>query len=805
MAVKKTELYSHLWEAANALRGGMDASQYKDYVLTILFIKYVTDKYKDDPFNEDGFVVPEGGSFDDLVAAKGKKDIGEKINIALSKLAQENGLKGVIDIVDFDDDTKLGSGKEKIDKLTKLISIFENEELNFSKNRADGDDILGDVYEYFMKKFATEAGKSKGQFYTPAEVSRVMAKIIEVEKAVSPAQTAYDPTCGSGSLLLKVASEAKVKISLYGQEKDINVANIARMNMILHARPDAEIAQGNTLSHPKFLERDGSLKRFDFAVANPPFSQKNWMDGVDVQNDPYHRFDDGVPPAKNGDYAFLLHFIKSLKSTGKGAIILPHGVLFRGNAEAEIRKNLIKKGYIKGIIGLPANLFFGTGIPAVILVIDKENANARRGIFIIDASKGFRKDGNKNRLRERDIHKIVDTFVNFKEIDGYSRMVGLEEIEKNDYNLNIPRYIQSLEEEDVQDIYAHLHGGIPKADIDKIAMLNAFENLKVKLFRKKEQNYYDLTIELDKLYEFFDASQEVNEFKTKAFERFDQWIKENILALKNIDSQTHPKELIQSISESLLSAYKPLELIDAYAIYQILMDYWDEVMKDDVYMIVENGWDATPKIEYDKKGKMKSRDSDLLPKEIVIEECFKKEKEAIEELEAKKDEISAQLEELKEEHSGEDGILEDVKNDKGNITKDSVKKKIKELKNSQGFEEEIEVLEQYLVLLDEESKIKKQIKAKEIELDKKLLEKYKMLTEQEIKDLVIDKKWLKALKTAIEDEIENLIMQTVGRIKELHQRYANPLPKIEQEVKEYEERVKEHLEMMGFVNNKGEI
>ena len=241
MAIKKTQLYNHLWEAANALRGGMDASSYKDYVLTILFVKYVTDRYKDDPYA--AFVVPEGGSFDDLVEAKGKSDIGERINKALSKLAEENGLKGVIDLVDFDDSTKLGTGKEKVDRLTKLIAIFENPELNFSRNRAEGDDILGDVYEYFMKKFATEAGKSKGQFYTPAEVSRIMAKIIGVEHAKSPDQTAYDPTCGSGSLLLKVADEAPVDISLYGQEIDIAVANLARMNMIMHGKPDAEIEQ----------------------------------------------------------------------------------------------------------------------------------------------------------------------------------------------------------------------------------------------------------------------------------------------------------------------------------------------------------------------------------------------------------------------------------------------------------------------------------------------------------------------------------------------------------------------------------
>lgn len=664
MAIKKTQLYNHLWEAANALRGGMDASQYKDYVLTILFVKYVTDKYKGDPYNEDGFIVPEGGSFDDLIEAKGKKNIGERINIVLSKLAEENGLKGVIDIVDFDDDTKLGTGKEKVDRLTKLIGIFENPELNFSRNRSDGDDILGDVYEYFMKKFATEAGKSKGQFYTPAEVSRVMAKIIGVEKATSPDQTAYDPTCGSGSLLLKVADEAPVKISLYGQEIDINVANIARMNMILHGRPDAEIAQGNTLSHPKFKNPDGSLKTFDFAVANPPFSQKNWMDGVNVKNDQYHRFDDGVPPAKNGDYAFLLHFIKSLKSKGKGAIILPHGVLFRGNAEAEIRKNLIKKGYIKGIIGLPPNLFYGTGIPAVILVIDKKNAQARKGIFIIDASKGYRKDGNKNRLRERDIHKIVDTFVNFKEIPGYSRMVSLEEIEKNDYNLNIPRYIESTEKEDIQDIYAHLHGGIPKRDIDKIEILNVFNDLKNRLFRKKEEGYYTLNVDIDNLTEIIENAEEVKEFKSHALAVFEKWTDENMPILTGIDKNTHPKEFIKTISESLLEFYKPLNLIDEYAIYQILMDYWDETIKDDIYMIIEKGWVAEPYriIEKNKKGKEidKGWTCDILPKDIVINEFFKEEKEEIESLEAQKDEIIRQREELKEENSGEDEALFEV-------------------------------------------------------------------------------------------------------------------------------------------------
>ncbi len=437
----------------------MDASQYKDYVLVLLFVKYVSDKYAGDP--NALIEVPKGGGFADMVALKGDKEIGDKINIIIAKLAEANDLKGVIDVADFNDSDKLGSGKEMVDRLSNLVAIFNRPELDFRKNRAEGDDILGDAYEYLMRHFATESGKSKGQFYTPAEVSRIMAKAIGTGGARSAAQTVYDPTCGSGSLLLKAHDEAPYDLTIYGQEMDVATRALAKMNMVLHNCPTAEIWRGNTLSTPHFVNNDGRLKTFDFVVANPHFSNKAWSTGFDPANDQFNRFADGVPPAKNGDYAYLLHVLASLKSNGKGAIILPHGVLFRGNAEAEIRKRIVGRGYIKAIIGLPANLFYGTGIPACIVVLDKENAHARTGVFMIDASKGFVKDGNKNRLRAQDIHKIVDAFTRQLAIDKYSRMVPLAEIEKNDFNLNIPRYIDSSEPEDLQDIEAHLKGGIP--------------------------------------------------------------------------------------------------------------------------------------------------------------------------------------------------------------------------------------------------------------------------------------------------------------------------------------------------------
>ena len=463
VAIKKSDLYSSLWRSCDELRGGMDASQYKDYILTMLFVKYVTDKAKSDPNSL--IDIPAGGSFDDMVALKGDKEIGDKINKIIGRLAEVNRLERVIDLADFNDEEKLGKSKEMQDRLSKLVTIFTD--LDFRGSRAEGDDLLGDAYEYLMRHFATESGKSKGQFYTPAEVSRILAKVVGIGPHTRQDDTVYDPTCGSGSLLLKVADEASRGVTIYGQEKDNATWALARMNMILHDNEVADIQRGDTITNPQFT-RGGELRTFDFAVANPPFSVKSWSNGLELD---YGRFEFGRPPEKNGDYAFLLHILKSLKSTGKAAVILPHGVLFRGNAEAAIRKQLLRRGYIKGIIGLPANLFYGTGIPACILILDKDNAQARTGIFMIDASKGFIKDGPKNRLRSQDIHKIVDVFNRQIEIERYSRMVLLAEIAdpKNDYNLNIPRYVDSTESEDIQDLHAHLHGGIPDRDLDALS------------------------------------------------------------------------------------------------------------------------------------------------------------------------------------------------------------------------------------------------------------------------------------------------------------------------------------------------
>jgi type I restriction enzyme M protein len=812
MAIKKSELYSSLWASCDELRGGMDASQYKDYVLTMLFVKYISDKYAGDSDKYSALLIPEGASFKDMVALVGKETIGDDINKKiLNPLKEVNQLQ---DFPDFNDPTKLGSGKEMIDTLSKLILIFNKPELDFSKNKAEGDDILGDAYEFLMRHFATESGKSKGQFYTPSEVSKVLSKILGINNNNSTGETnAYDPTCGSGSLLLKVANEAEKEISLYGQEKETATAGLARMNMILHNSPSGKIWADNTLSKPHWVE-DGKLKAFDYCVANPPFSLKNWGNGVDAQNDSYKRFQDfGTPPDKNGDYAFLLHIIKSLKSTGKGAIILPHGVLFRGNAESEIRKNIIKKGLIKGIIGLPANLFYGTGIPACIILIDKENALTRKGIFMIDAGKGYMKDGNKNRLRDQDIHKIVDVFNKQIEVPKYSRMVAIDEIAdaKNDYNLNIPRYIDSQETEDIQDILAHLKGGIPNADIENLnAYWKVYPSMKNILFQKTDNpNYSQLTLANSEVKNTIFTHPEFLAFTNDLSTVFNQWKNQTTDTLKNLEAGCKPKQVIQSISEALLHAYDNRALIDQYDVYQHLMSYWSETMQDDIYVIATDGWQAGNEVNRLAKESKNSKketvrkdvegldglEGRLIPPALLIAHYFAAEQNAIDALNAKKEEGQATKTEMEEEHGAEGGLFGDL--DK--INKVEVTKLHKEKKSEKALKEEIAVCETYLKLLEQDTKINAELKVALKALENKVVAKYPTLTETEIKTLVTDHKWMHTIATAITTEMERVSQALTQRIKELADRYDNPMPQLKNEVETLEEKVYSHLAKMGLV------
>ena len=779
----------------------MGASQYKDYVLVLLFVKYVSDKYAGQP--DALIVVPEDGGFDDMIALKGNPEIGDEMNKIIGRLAVANNLKGVIDLADFNDKDKLGKDKEMVDRLTNLIAIFQNPGLDFSRNHAEGDDLLGDAYEYLMRHFATESGKSKGQFYTPAEVSRIMAKILGIHDAkTSAATTVYDPTCGSGSLLLKVGDEAGTPpVTLYGQEKDAATSGLARMNMILHNYPTASIVQGNTLTDPKFKGGE-TLKMFDYVVANPPFSDKRWSTGLNPLKDPHERFKSfGVPPPKQGDYAYLLHIVRSLKSTGKGACILPHGVLFRGNAEAEIRRNLVRKGYIKGIIGLPANLFYGTGIPACILMIDKEGAQARKGIFMIDASSGFMKDGAKNRLRAQDIHKIVDVFNKRLDVPKYARMVPTEEIERNESNLNLPRYIDSQVPEDLQDIAGHLQGGIPIADIDALERYWAVcPGLRSSLFTEKRPGYVDLAVESSAIRTAIYEHPEFAAFISGMNDHFHKWRQDTVASLKSLQPGFQPKELVKTLSEELLAHYEGLPLIDAYDVYQRLMDYWDETMQDDAYAIAADGWQAETSriIVKDKNGKEKDKGwtCDLIPKALIIAWCFDTEQAAIDKLAAEQEMVTAKLTELEEEHGGEDGAFSEL--DKVNKAEVSARLGELRIENGELRTEEMDVLEDWLKLKTKEAALKKRLKAADAALDARAYAQYPKLTETEVKSLVVDDKWMAALEAALRGEMDRVSQRLTQRVKELAERYATPLPQMADRVDELEAKVNAHLEKMGF-------
>ena len=800
MAIKKSELYSSLWEACDELRGGIEPAAYKDYVLVLLFIKYVSDKYAGQPYAE--ITVPEGASFADLVKLKGTSDIGDQINKRIiAPLAEANKLGN---LPDFNDSQKLGSGKEMQDRLTNLIAVFEKKELDFSRNRADGDDILGDAYEYLMRHFASESGKSKGQFYTPSEVSRVMALVLGIgQDKTSSSTTVYDPTCGSGSLLLKVGDAATGDVTLYGQEYDSATAALAQMNMILHDNPTAQIMQGNTLSDPKFMEH-GSLKTFDYVVANPPFSDKRWSNGLTPSQDIHERFQHyGTPPDKQGDYAYLLHIVHSLKSNGKAAVILPHGVLFRGNAEETIRKNIVKRGYIKAIIGLPRNLFYGTGIPACIILLDKSQAAARDGIFMIDGSEGFVKDGPKNRLREMDVKRIVDAFERSNDIPGYARFVPMAEILDQDYNLTLTRYIAGNKADDIQDIDAHLNGGIPQTDI---AALSAFwqelPNLRQLLLKHERDGYFSVNIPIDEISDTILNHPDCSAFELRASEHYQAWQEQVIDGLKALQMGIKPKQEIKKLAGGLLDHYSNQSLLDPYEIFQLAMDCWEEFLSDDFYQISAEGWKTEPYrvIEIVKKGKNKGQEKDvgwacdLLPKELLVAFAFSKEQT---ELNAKYTELEtaeAALSEMEQEHSSEGGFFADY----DNVNAKEVNTRIKEIKGNPGFADELSFLNEWSNRTKAVVGLKKQVKEQEEALDEAVLDQYPRLTEDRVKEMVVLNKWLASLEILIAEANRAALQDLIRGLKELAARYDTPLPQLQRQVDELSNKIGGHLKSMGF-------
>lgn len=807
MAIKKSQLYSALWESCNALRGSMDASQYKDYVLIVLFVKYLSDKAGQPGFR---LRVPEGCSFKDFVALKQDDKIGEKMNTKLEAIKELNARQiGDLALPNFNDPTKLGSGRTMVDTLSKLIGVFENDALDFSHNRAADDDLLGDAYEYLMKNFAAESGKSKGQFYTPAEVSRVMAKLLRINELDRAEHTIYDPTCGSGSLLLRALAEASnPRVSIFGQEKDSSTAALAKLNMLLHGISSADIKVGDTLADPQFKQY-GMVSTFDVCVANPPFSMKNWL-ASGMENDQYNRWTANLlPPAKCGDYAFLLHLIHSMKTDeGRGACILPHGVLFRANAEYDIRKHIVKQKYIKGIIGLPPNIFFGTGIPASIIIIDKKNKDSRKGIFFIDAKDGFKKDGAKNRLREQDIKRIVDAWDVQKPIDHYCRLVEWDEIERNDYNLNIPRYIQPKDTEIQHDIEAHLHGGLPAHDVDGMQTYwNACPSLKVSLFNSTANGYYSLKPAKTEIAQSIEKDPSYVSQNGRFSALLNEWRAEIMPQMKAVAQGARPKELITDWSESLLIKAKDHSgLVDAYEVYDVLLNYWADVMQDDCYMIANDGW-TYPEVKVSKSGKGDKKKAimydeivcDLVPVSIVLAEYFIAETNEIAELSSSVESLQQELSDLVESNTDVFRFNDDDEDDKpANVKIADVKKAIKNAKTDATSKEDLEILKLWESTYTKKEGYVSQWKQKRTELTEAVVAKYAALTEDEIKTLVVERKWLASVVGGCEALMQNVTHQIASDVTTLTERYEVTLGATESKVNDLEQEVLRSLKEMGF-------
>jgi type I restriction enzyme M protein len=468
--INQDEINSILWKACDTFRGTVDASEYKNYILVMLFVKYISDVWQEhyetltEKFGNDEemilrrmqrerFVLPKGCNFQELYNQRNEANVGEIINIALEHIEETNKqkLSGVFRNIDFNSEANLGQTKDRNTRLKHLLDDFNDSRLNLRPSRVGNLDVIGNAYEYLIARFAAGAGKKAGEFYTPAEVSELIAELVDPQAG----ERISDPACGSGSLLIKCGNQLLKRgikdFALYGQEITGATWALAKMNMFLHSMDNARIEWGDTIRNPKLIEDDTTMK-FEVVVANPPFSLDKW--GYEVaSNDPYQRFHRGLPPQSKGDYAFILHMIETTtQDSGRVGVVVPNGVLFRGAAEGRIRQQLIEENLLDAVIGLPANLFFGTGIPAAVLLFKRNKADNK--VLFIDASREYQSDKNQNRLRQTDIDKILTTYQARISVDKYAYLADFNELKENDFNLNIPRYVDTFEEEQEIDINA---------------------------------------------------------------------------------------------------------------------------------------------------------------------------------------------------------------------------------------------------------------------------------------------------------------------------------------------------------------
>ncbi|HFI0327126.1 TPA: type I restriction-modification system subunit M [Streptococcus suis] len=836
--ITSEEIKLRLWNGANELRGSMDASRYKDYMLGLMFYKFLSDQTLKTFANTSGLTKEENW-YEEYVLAHQEygtelekmiqdvlgyfvrpehlyqtwiKDMNEgrfevqKVTDSLSQfersIAVANGsddFQGLFASSTLDlTDTALGSNlNERSKNIQALIRLFEDLDMVALQSG----DVLGDAYEYLIGQFAMESGKKAGEFYTPHQVSEVMAQIVATNSSIS---SIYDPTVGSGSLLLTVkkhlSEDRQRSLNYYGQEKNTATYNLTRMNLLLHGvRPEKmSIKNGDTLSQdwPEDPERPNEGVQFDAVVMNPPYSVKNWNRSGLKPSDPRFEIAGVLPPDSKGDFAFLLHGLYHLGTHGTMAIVLPHGVLFRGAAEGEIRKRLIEKNQIDAVIGLPSNLFTNTGIPVCIIIL-KKNRELNEPVLFIDASRNFIKSGKQNALQEKDIAKIVDVYTNRSEEEGYSHLASRQELIQNDYNMNIPRYVTALDEEIPHDVDAHLYGGIPKRNIQSLKVLNqTVKEVLKQAFSEHRPGYLTLNQTIEEFSGAVLSSPVVRQEYAQVQSTIAAFIEEYWTKLHRLHTDTNTRQLKEAMLADIKERLSQFDQVDIYEGYQIIAEIWTKTLTHDAELIEQLGFyeaGRTREPNMVSKGKNKEKVQDgwngvIIPNSLIASECYGEELAHIESLKNRISEIDSEVSELVEnakvEDSEEYNALFDVlkKNDDGEAQDSFEGKLVKAaLKEATKGSVEFGLLKQVDDLAKEKSAVAKEIKTKEQELKELVSNRIQVLTDEEV-DQLLYKKWFGQVTDKALELVELPLKAEIAIIEELHNRYAETLDDMDAEI-----------------------
>lgn len=850
--ITSEEIKARLWDGANELRGSMDASRYKDYMLGLMFYKFLSDK------TLETFASTAGVSKDENLVEEYKnahqeygvelekmiqdvlgyfvlpkylyqtwiKDINagdfevQKVTDSLNNFertiagsSESNDFKGIFSSSTLDlTDTALGNDlNERSNNIKALIRLFEDLDMVALQK----DDVLGDAYEYLIGQFAMESGKKAGEFYTPRQVSEVMAQIVAKSTTV---QSIYDPTVGSGSLLLTVKKHLKKDtqkdLNYYGQEKNTATYNLTRMNLLLHGiRPEKmSIKNGDTLSQdwPEDPKHPNEGVQFDAVVMNPPYSVKNWNKHNLKVSDPRFEIAGVLPPNSKGDLAFLLHGLYHLGQNGTMGIVLPHGVLFRGGTEGEIRKRLIEKNQIDAVIGLPGNLFTNTGIPVCVMIL-KKNRDLNDPLLIIDASKTFIKVGKQNVLQEKDIAKIVDTCISKEAIAGYSHLATRQELIENEYNLNIPRFVEAISEEIPHDVDGHLYGGIPEKNIQELRVLNeTVRPIMVQAFTTLRPGYLELKDSVDTLTDKVLSDLNVQERFDKVQKQAEAYVSKYWEILHHIDQETDLNALKEQMLVEIKELLSNFLMIDVYMGYQIIAEIWQDFLAHDTELIVLSDFYTAGRMreknmvekKTKKKGKEKVQDGwvgSLIPNELVTQWLYADEVDIINQNKSRISEIESELTELVEAAKVEDSEENDAlyeaikKNDEGEPQDSFEGKKVKsELKGTLKDSQAYHLLKQVDTLLSEKTKVNKLIKNDETKLKEAVYERILSLTNNEI-DTLLFEKWFGKTITQLINLVEAPLRKELATISELSIRYQTTLQSLDEEIDKQEKVLQELL------------